>query len=108
MTTWTQFCPFLTTTYLNVDIFNLERGQKLAFLDHLPSFFVHLVIECSQTQLINIFSYGSVIACYLMHKEIYTHVVVYEEMTSNIIAGTKTLFEKLDFPSDYVPETLTG
>ena len=43
-----------------------------------------------------------------MHKEIYTHVVVYEEMTTNIIAGTKTLFEKLDFPSDYVPETLTG
>ena len=55
-----------------------------------------------------IFSYGSVIACYLMHKEIYTHVVVYEEMISTIIAGTKTLFEKLDFPSDYVPETLTG
>ena len=43
-----------------------------------------------------------------MHKEIYTHVVVYEEMISNIIAGTKALFEKLDFPSDYVPETLTG
>ena len=62
----------------------------------------------NKTHLINIFSYGSVIACYLMHKEIYTHVVVYEEMTSNIIAGTKTLFEKLDFPSDYVPETLTG
>ena len=47
MTTWTQFCPFLTTTYLNVDIFNLERGQKLAFLDHLPPLFVHVVIECS-------------------------------------------------------------
>ena len=28
MTTWTQFCPFLTTTYLYVDIFNPERGQK--------------------------------------------------------------------------------
>ena len=62
----------------------------------------------NKTHLIDIFSYGSVIACYLMHKEIYTHVVVYEEMISNIIAGTKTLFEKLDFPSDYVPETLTG
>ena len=24
------------------------------------------------------------------------------------IAGTKKLFEKLDFPSDYVPETLTA
>ena len=45
MTTWTQFCPFLTTTYLNVDIFNPERGQKLAFLDHLPPLFVHVVIE---------------------------------------------------------------
>ena len=29
MTTWTQFWPFLTTTYLFVDIFNPERGQKL-------------------------------------------------------------------------------
>jgi hypothetical protein len=28
MTTWTQFWPFLTTTYLYVDIFNPERGQK--------------------------------------------------------------------------------
>ena len=28
MTTWTQFCPFLTTTYLNLDIFNPEHGQK--------------------------------------------------------------------------------
>ena len=28
MTLWTQFCPFLTTTYLYVDIFNPERGQK--------------------------------------------------------------------------------
>ena len=28
---WTQFCPSLTPTYLQVDIFNLERGQKLAF-----------------------------------------------------------------------------
>ena len=28
MTTWTQFCPFLTTTYLYMDIFNPERGQK--------------------------------------------------------------------------------
>ena len=25
MTTWTQFCPFLTTTYLYVDIVNPER-----------------------------------------------------------------------------------
>ena len=48
MTTWTQFCTFLTTTYLNVDIFNLEYGQKLAFLDHLPPLFVHVVIECPQ------------------------------------------------------------
>merc|ERR1719270_2228807 len=53
-------------------------------------------------------SYGSVIACYLMHKNIYSHIVIYEEMTSNIIAGTRTLFEKLDFPMDYVPETLTA
>jgi hypothetical protein len=28
MTTWTQFCPFLTTTYLYVDIFMPKRGQK--------------------------------------------------------------------------------
>ena len=28
MTTWTHFCPFLTTTYLYMDIFNPERGQK--------------------------------------------------------------------------------
>ena len=28
MTTWTQSCSFLTTTYLYVDIFNPERGQK--------------------------------------------------------------------------------
>ena len=36
MTTWTQFFPFLTTTYLHVDIFNPEGGQKWHFLDHLP------------------------------------------------------------------------
>ena len=47
-------------------------------------------------------------ACYLLHKDIYQHVVVYEEMISNIISGTKLLFEKLDFPADYVPETLTA
>ena len=28
MTMWTQFCPFLTTTYLYVDIFKPKRGQK--------------------------------------------------------------------------------
>ena len=33
MTTWTQFCPFLTTTYLHVDIFKLEHGQNLAFFE---------------------------------------------------------------------------
>ena len=27
-TTWTQFCLFLTTTYLYRDIFNPERGQE--------------------------------------------------------------------------------
>ena len=32
MTTWTQFCPVLTTTYIHVDIFKLKHGQKLAFL----------------------------------------------------------------------------
>ena len=26
LTTWTQFCPFLTATYLYVDIFNSEHG----------------------------------------------------------------------------------
>ena len=31
MTMWTQFCPFLTTTYLQVDIVKLDRGKKLAF-----------------------------------------------------------------------------
>ena len=31
MTTWTQFCPFLTTTYFYVDIFNPGRGQKWRF-----------------------------------------------------------------------------
>ena len=33
MTTWTQCCSFLTTNYLHVDIFNLEHGRKLAFLE---------------------------------------------------------------------------
>ena len=51
MTTWTQFCPFLTTTYLNVDIFNPERGQKQRFLDHLPPLLVHVVIECLLIQV---------------------------------------------------------
>ena len=46
MTKWTQFCPFLTYTYLYVDIFNPERGQKQKFLDHLPPLLVHVVIEC--------------------------------------------------------------
>ena len=45
MTTWTQFCPFLTTTYLYVDIFNPKRGQKWHLLDHLPPLLVHVVIE---------------------------------------------------------------
>ena len=36
MTTWTQFCPFLTT---NVD----KNGD---FLDHLSPLFVTVVIEC--------------------------------------------------------------
>ena len=27
----TQFCPFMTTTYLQVDIFNPEQAQKWAF-----------------------------------------------------------------------------
>ena len=46
MTRWTQFCPFLTTTYLYVDIFNPKRGQKSRFFDHLPPLIVHVVIEC--------------------------------------------------------------
>ena len=38
MTMWTQFWPSLTTTYLQVDIFNLESGQKLAlFWPHTTS-----------------------------------------------------------------------
>ena len=31
MTTWTQFFPFLTTTYHYVNNFKLERGQKWRF-----------------------------------------------------------------------------
>ena len=46
MTTWTQFCPFLTTTDLYVDIFNPEHGHKGDFLDHLTPLLVHVVIEC--------------------------------------------------------------
>ena len=37
MTTWAQFCHFLTTTYLHhMDTFNPECGQKWDFLDYLP------------------------------------------------------------------------
>ena len=31
MATWTQFCPFLPPTYLYVDTFNSEHGQKWTF-----------------------------------------------------------------------------
>ena len=44
MTTWTQFCPFLTTTYLHVDVFKPERGQKCHFLEYLPPLLVHYVV----------------------------------------------------------------
>ena len=53
MITWIQFCPFLTTIYLNMDIFNPERGQKQRFLDHLPPLCVHVVIECPLTFIPN-------------------------------------------------------
>ena len=33
-----------------VDIFNPERGQNRDFLDHLPPFFVHVVMECPHGQ----------------------------------------------------------
>ena len=41
LTMWTQFSPLLTTTYLYV---NKNRD----YLDHLPPFLVHVVIECPQ------------------------------------------------------------
>ena len=45
MTTWTQFCSFLTSTYLWVDILNPERGQKRHFLTTYHPYLVHVVIE---------------------------------------------------------------
>ena len=36
---------FFTITYLNVDIFNFERGQKMAFFDQLLPLFDHVVNE---------------------------------------------------------------
>ena len=42
MTTWTLFCPFLTTTYLYMDIFN----PVMFWTTYLPPLLVHVVIEC--------------------------------------------------------------
>lgn len=52
--------------------------------------------------------YGAVIACYLMHKDIYTAVLIYEEMIKAIEPITKSLFEKLNISTKYVPEAITA
>ena len=51
MTTWTQFGLFLTTTYLYVDIFNPEHGQKWHFLDHLPPLLSHWTSPCGMQEI---------------------------------------------------------
>ena len=63
MTTWPQFCPSLTTTYLHVDIFNFEHGQKLAFFGpHMTSF-------CPRSHWTSPWSevYLSEMTCYKIH-----------------------------------------
>ncbi len=53
-------------------------------------------------------SHGAVMANYLMHKEIYTHSVTYEEMMRDIELETKRLFSKLDVPEAFVNQAITA
>ena len=53
MTTWTKFCPFLTTNYLQWTFLTLNVDKnRYFFLDHLPPLLVHVVIECPIADLL--------------------------------------------------------
>ena len=53
-------------------------------------------------------SYAAVIEGYLLSKDMYHYVAIYEEMTQNFEDQTQKLFETLEVPIEFVPKALTA
>ncbi len=67
--------------------------------------FVAILMKYSQDEMLSLV-WGGVMVNYLENKEIYKHVVLYENLTGSPEEETKKLFGLLNIPEEYVPGAL--